>query len=75
MCLNSSHGRVPRVETVFLLLQNPLGNGRDPGSSILINLLRQPAWSLQKSDHAGSTEPVDVRHKERPVEELFSSVS
>ena len=39
------------------------------------HLLQQPAWSLQKSDHAGSTEPADVRHKQRPVEELFSSVS
>ena len=75
MSENSSHGKVPRVETVFVLLQKHLGDGRDPGSSILINLLRQPAWSLQKSDHAGSTEPADVRHKERPVEELFSSVS
>jgi len=36
LCLNSSHGRVPRVETVRLLLQKHLGNGRDTGSSILI---------------------------------------
>ena len=36
LCLNSLHGRVPRVETVTLLLQKHLGNGRDPGSSVLI---------------------------------------
>ena len=36
LCLNSSHGRVPRVETVIFLLQKHLGNGRCPGSSILI---------------------------------------
>ena len=36
LCLNSSHGRVPRVETVIVLLQKHLGNGRGPGSSILI---------------------------------------
>ena len=36
LCLNSLHGRVPRVETVIFLLQKHLGNGRDPGSSVLI---------------------------------------
>ena len=47
LCLNSSHGRVPRVKTVIFLLKKHLGNGRGPGSSILITSCGSQAWSLQ----------------------------